>query len=294
MLKLGDKEISSIKLGSKNVKSVYQGDTLIWPPREPVTLVYTTTSADQSVRLTSSKQYFEYIETEGGVEDVSGSGALNHTFVNVGEHKVKVLFKKGLTSFYNCFAGCNGLTSIPEGLFANNPEATDFGGCFHTCNGLTSIPSDLFANNTKVTSFRNCFQNCTGLTSIPSNLFANNPEVIGFDTCFENCTGLTSIPSNLFANNPKNTSFYYCFGECTGLTSIPEGLFANNPKVTNFSYCFENCNGLTSSTPLDNDGTPLYNRSEGKEGYSVVNDSYRCFYNCTRMPDYSSIPDDWK
>lgn len=84
MINLGDKEISSIKLGSTNVTSVYQGDTLIWP--EPFTLVYTTTSANQMVSLTLYKQYFDYIETEDGVEDLGGSGPLNHTFVNAGEN----------------------------------------------------------------------------------------------------------------------------------------------------------------------------------------------------------------
>ena len=159
MINLGDKQISDIKLGATNVVSVYQGDTLIWPTREPSILVYTTTSANQSVRLTLRKEYFEYIETEDGVEDFSGSGTLNHTFVNAGEHEVKVLFKKGLTSFTNCF---------------------------------------------------------------------------------------------------------------------------------------QNCTGLTSSTPLDNDGTPLYNRSEGKEGYSVANSHDGCFYGCTLMSDYSNIPAGWK
>lgn len=213
MLKLGDNNISSIKLGSKNVKSVYQGGTLIWPPREPSTLVYTTTSSNQSVQLTYHKEYFEYIETEDGVEELSGSGALNHTFVNVGEHKVKVLFKRGITSFSSCF------------------------------------------------------YNCTELTSIPSDLFTNNPEVSNLSRCFQNCTGLTSIP---------------------------ERLFANNTKVINFNRCFSGCTGLTSSTPIDNDGTPLYNRSEEKEGYSIVTIYNLCFRSCTLMSDYSSIPSDWK
>lgn len=126
MLKLGDNNISSIKLGSKNVKSVYQGDALIWPPREPSTLVYTTTSANESVRLTYCKEYFAYIETEDGVEDLDGSGILNHTFVNPGEHKVKVLFNNGRTNFDYCFLGCTGLTSIPNDLFANNTKVTSF------------------------------------------------------------------------------------------------------------------------------------------------------------------------
>ena len=240
MINLGDKQISDIKLGSTNVVSVYQGDTLIWPTRKPSILVYTTTSANQSVQLTYYKEYFEYIETEDGVEDLSGSGALNHTFVNVGEHKVKVLFKKGINDFSNCFYYCTGLTSIPSDLFTNNPEVTDFDGCFSYCTGLTSIPNDLFTNNTKVTYFSNCF--------------------------------------------------YYC----TGLTSIPSDLFTNNTKVTDFRNCFYYCTKLTSSTPLDNDGTPLYNRSDGKEGYSIVNSSQDCFRECALMPDYNSIPSNWK
>lgn len=269
MINLGDKQISDIKLGATNVVSVYQGDTLIWPtkPREPSILVYTTTSANQSVQLTYRKQYFEYIETEDGVEDLSESGALNHTFGNVGEHKVKVLFKKGLTSLYNCFRECTGLTSIPSDLFVNNPEVTNFNVCFYGCSGLTSLPSDLFVNNTKITEFGSCFFGCTGLTSIPDGLFANNPEV---------------------------TSFSYCFSGCTGLSSIPNDLFVNNTKVISFGSCFAHCTGLTSSTPLDNDGTPLYNRSEGKDGYSVVKYYDNCFYKCTLMSDYSSIPSGWK
>ena len=296
MIKLGDKEISDIKLGATNVVSVYQGDTLIWPPRPKgtFTLVYTTTSANQSVKLTSRKQYFEYIETEDGVEDLSGSGTLNHTFVNVGEHEVKVLFKKGLTIFESCFSYCNRLTSIPSDLFTNNPEVTSFVYCFNGCTGLTSIPSNLFANNPKVINFNYCFYGCRGLTSIPEELFANNTKAADFECCFYNCSGLTSISEGLFANNTKAANFRSCFKGCTGLTSIPSDLFANNTQVTIFENCFNGCTGLTSSTPLDNDGTPLYNRSRGKEGYSAVTRHTGCFSGCTLMSDYSSIPSDWR
>ena len=294
MINLGDKQISDIKLGSTNVKSVYQGDTLIWPPREPSILVYTTTSANQSVKLTGHKEYFEYIETEDGVEDLSGSGTLNHTFVDVGEHEVKVLFKKGLTNFTFCFYMCSELTSIPEGLFVNNTKVTTFLDCFSHCTGLTSIPEGLFTNNTEVTDFGGCFNVCVELTSIPNDLFVNNTKATNFKYCFNECTGLTSIPEGLFTNNTKVTSFFGCFNNCIELTSIPNDLFANNPEVTDFSYCFNNCTGLTSSTPLDNDGIPLYNRAEGKEGYSVVDSHSRCFRGCTLMSDYSSIPSDWK
>ena len=48
------------------------------------------------------------------------------------------------------FSGCKGLTSIPEGLFKNNVNATDFGGAFGGCEGLTSIPEKIIELGKKV------------------------------------------------------------------------------------------------------------------------------------------------
>lgn len=90
------------------------------------------------------------------------------------------------------------------------------------------------------------------------------------------------------------TDFSNCFYRCAGLTSIPENLFAANTAVTEFRYCFYGCTNITSSCPIDNDGTPIYNRSSGKDGYAVVTSNGKCFYNCTKMADYDSIPSGWK
>ena len=91
------------------------------------------------------------------------------------------------------------------------------------------------------------------------------------------------------------TDFSNCFVGCSGLTSIPSNLFASNTAVADFSYCFSGCTGLTGSCPVDNDGTPIYNRSgSGKEGYAIVTYYRDCFYNCTGLTDYNSIPSDWK
>ena len=98
-------------------------------------------------------------------------------------------------------------------------ESTNFSYCFANCYNLTSIPAGLFANNPNVTNFSDCFIECTGLTSIPAGLFANNPNVTNFSYCFFNCTGLTSIPEGLFANNPNVTNFSDCFGYCYALTA---------------------------------------------------------------------------
>ena len=269
-------------------------DCCIPKAKEPC--IYTTTGANRSVRIINKKEYAKRIYLEDGAElDVSGSGALDYTFSEAGDHKVWIILKPDVTSLFSCFRDCSRLTSIPGNLFVNNTVVTDFTSCFIGCSGLTSIPDNLFANNTAVTDFDYCFQGCSGLTSIPDNLFANNTAVTDFDYCFQGCSGLTSIPGNLFENNTAVTNFNGCFSNCSGLTSIPENLFINNTAVTNFGACFQGCTNLTSSCPIDNDGTPIYNRSgNGKEGYAVVGSYRLCFSNCTKMADYASIPSGWK
>ena len=231
--------------------------------------VYTTTSANEAVKIIGKQEYAKRIYLEDGTElDVSVAETLKHIFPEAGEHKVWIEFKEDVTSFIYCFDNCSKLTSIPSTLFANNADVTDFSTCFQGCSGLTSIPGNLFENNTAVTDFNSCFGSCSGLTSIPANLFASNTAVTDFENCFSNCSGLTSIPSTLFAANTA---------------------------VTDFFGCFQSCRNITSSCPVDKDGTPIYNRSgSGKEGYAVVSYRRYCFYGCTKMTDYASIPSDWK
>ena len=243
------------------------GEIVIPFVAEPCT--FTTTGASESVQLIYKQEYAKKITLEDGTDvPITGTGKLNYTFPEAGEHKVTIEFKEDVTDFSYCFRGCSQLTSIPENLFVNNIAVTDFS---------------------------NCFQNCSGLTSIPENLFVNNTAVTYFGSCFNGCSSLTSIPANLFANNTAVTSFNGCFRYCSGLTSIPENLFASNTAVTSFQECFRNCSGLTGSCPVDNDGTPIYNRSgSGKEGYVKVTNYSYCFQNCTNLTDYSSIPSGWK
>ena len=269
------------------------GEIVIPFVAEPCT--FTTTGASQNVRLINKQEYAKKITLEDGTDvPITGTGALNYTFAEAGEHKVTIELKEDVTDFSSCFAFCTSLTSIPETLFANNTAVTDFYSCFYGCTSLTSIPETLFANNTAVTTFRYCFSGCEGLTSIPETLFANNTAVTDFYACFYGCTSLTSIPENLFANNTAVTDFYGCFSSCRGLTSIPENLFANNTAVTSFGSCFSGCSGLTGKVPVDNDGTPIYNRSgSGKDGYAIVTNYGGCFKNCTGLSDYASIPSGW-
>ena len=273
-------------------------------PEEVRILTYTTTEPSQEVKLVNFQEFLDFINVledntrinEAGDDlPVTGTGALNYTFAEPGEHQVELKFKDDTTTLASGLSGCIELTSIPENLFSNCTDVTDFNWTFSDCYGLTNIPANLFSNNTAVTDFTGTFHSCTKLTSIPENLFSNNTAVTNFSFAFSGCGGLTSIPENLFSNNTAVTNFRSTFTNCDGLTSIPEKLFSNNSAVTNFSYAFQFCYGLTGNVPVDNDGTPIYNRSTpGKEGYAMVSIQHNCFYSCTGLTDYSSIPTDWK
>lgn len=164
---------------------------------------------------------------------------------------------KEIPNFDSCFADCSSLTSIPSGLFDNNPQINDFSSCFSNCSSLTSIPSGLFDNNSNVRSFSSCFYNCVNLNSIPQGLFDNNPNVTDFSGCFDNCSGLTSIPQGLFDTNPQVTRFNACFQNCSSLISIPLSLFSKHTKVTSFYMCFESCTNLTVNVQIGSTATSV-------------------------------------
>ena len=276
----------------------------------PSIVTYTTTGTSQQVKLVNKREYLDYAKIVNTGEEltVTGSGALNYTFTDPGEHQVELKFKDDATTLasgfsgcsqltnipenlfqyntavtdFSCtFTGCKGLTgSIPDNLFSSNTNVTNFGDTFTNCSGLTgSIPENLFSNNTAVTSFHNTFAGCTGLTgSIPENLFSNNTAVTSFSGTFYNCSGLTNIPESLFKYNTAVTDFSYTFTGCTGLTSIPANLFSNNTAVTNFSYTFRYCTGLTSIP------TNLFSSNT-----KVTNFSYT-FYGCSGL--IGNVPTD--
>ena len=174
------------------------------------------------------------------------------------------------TNFRDCFSGTS-LQSVPEGLFANNLQATDFWGCF-SGTLLQSVPEDLFAHNPQATNFYHCFSLCTSLQSVPEGLFAHNPQVTDFSYCFYK-TPLQSVPEGLFAHNPQATNFSYCLYK-TSLQSVPEGLFANNTQAMNFSYCF-------SGTPLQSVPESLFANN------TQVTNFKECFKDCTSL---ESVP----
>ena len=174
-------------------------------------------------------------------------------------------------SLYRCFMQCSSLTSIPEGLFDNNPNVIEFTSCFQDCSSLVSIPIGLFDNNPNAKDFSFCFENCSSLTSIPKGLFDKNIAVTDFSSCFRGCSNLTLIPEGLFNNNPNIIDISSCFRTCTSLTSIPEGLFDNNTLATDFRNCFYYCTSL-NSIPLS-----LFDKN------TLATDFRDCFNRCSNL-----------
>ena len=173
-------------------------------------------------------------------------------------------------------------TEIPEWLFSKKVTSTRMSKFYH-CTGLTSIPEGLFKNNVNATNFEMTFVGCTGLTSIPEELFKNNVNAVKFHNTFDGCTGLTSIPEGLFKNCVNATYFYSTFERCTGITSIPEGLFKNNVNVKDFRYIFESCTGLIS---IPEKIIEFGKKVKERGGYVGS-----MFLGCTSATNYNSLPD---
>ena len=120
------------------------------------------------------------------------------------------------------------------------------------------------------------------------------------DYAFLYCRNLKTIPEGLFDYCTEVTSFFGTFEE-TGITEIPVGLFDKCTKVTDFAKTFEGCTALTGESPytiINVDGQDvkvhLYERANYPEYFTAPTSYWSCFYNCTKLTDYSSIPSGWR
>ena len=185
---------------------------------------------------------------------------------------------------------CTSLTEIPSDLFKYCNNAIGFYGTFWGCTSLTTIPKELFANCPNAIVFDNTFRSCDNLTSIPEELFANCKNAQYFNFTFEDCYMLEAIPEKLFVNCQNAIYFEYTFSNCESLTTIPEKLFDNCQNVESFYRTFSNCTNLTGK-PIE-----LWTRGDNSEEnkYEGNPDGEGCYYNCTNLDGYESIPTYWR
>lgn len=216
---------------------------------------------------------------------------------------------KAVTNFSTTFALCTSLESIPANLFADNTEVTSFEGTFSQCTSLKSIPPTLFANCDKVLYFGmnwlrdsshrgglGVFQQCESLQAVPETLFAGCPLAEDMSYAFAGCKALTSLPDNLFGQNSRLEQVEGTFSSCTALTAIPAMLFDNNRKLMNVKSAFSgslNVEGESPYTVIGNKKVHLYERGDYSTEFVALQEYVRCFGDCTKLTDYSDMPDHW-
>lgn len=196
-----------------------------------------------------------------------------------------------MENFNNTFYGCESLTTLPSGLFSKCVNTTSFSNTFSHCTSLRSLPQDLFNACTAVTEFNGTFYT-TGLVYIPEKLFDNCQNITSFQNTFGNCKNITNIPIGLFDKNENVISFLQTFAFCDNLKTIPLRLFDKCKKATDFMLTFYLCFNLTGETPKTN-GIELWERA-GLIGYPTTINGLICFYGCTNLTNYNSIPTNWK
>lgn len=214
----------------------------------------------------------------------------------------------GVEPYGGSFTG-TAIESIPDDFFKYAVNATSFDYTFGDCKKLKSIPPTLFANCDKVLYFGmnwlrdsshrgglGVFQQCESLQAVPETLFAGCPLAEDMSYAFAGCKALTSLPDNLFRQNSRLEQVEGTFSSCTALTAIPAMLFDNNRKLMNVKSAFSgslNVEGESPYTVIGNKKVHLYERGDYPTEFVALQEYVRCFGDCTKLTDYSDMPDHW-
>ena len=255
-----------------------------------------TTAVNQNFIITLENPSSINIDWGDGTNDTyTTAGDLSHTYALSGNHIISItgrLNTVGNIRFDNTTTRSRlKATGVPPGgLNLGGMTEMAFRNTFSGCTGLTLIANDFGRYNTGITSnaYNSTFLNCTGLTSIPRDFGRYNTLITtnAYSYTFQGCTGLTSIPSDFGRYNTRMTSwaYLYTFQNCTGLTSIPNDFGRYNTAITTnaYWYTFYDCTNLDGNAPA------LWTL------YPNVSNGTDCFYNCTFLDNYTSIPTGWK
>ena len=269
MIKLGNIEISDIRLGASQVKAIYFGSEQVWGGKEPGTisdwLCFTAEQDGSSFRLdkvgTPAEIYLETSIDEGVTwKDYAWleSTGDEYTNLNVGD-KVYIRAKTenqtigNSSSDYYQFkmTGKIAASGNIQALLKANGSRTDapsncYNNMFNGCSSLTQAP-ELPATTLANSCYGNMFNGCSSLTTapeLPATTLANSC----YKYMFRYCSSLTSAPEL-----PATTLAPYCyqsmFRDCTSLTTAPR-----LPATTLAPYCYANmfdkCTSLISAQAI--------------------------------------------
>ena len=231
------------------------------------------------------------------------------------------------------FSVCDSLTSYPDGLFqiddGNGNLVSSCKCAFENCTSLTDIGDILDGcGYNRTTDFGHLFYGCTNLTYSRRDTRAFPPRA-GY--IFYGCASLTEFPeignglivdmqyafaySGIqYAYFDGASTYYYAnlnnaFNGCTSLYSVRfpfGGLYAQS-----MIGAFMDCTSLSEvqvpgSIQISGDGNnsclSAFNGCTNLSSFAHLNrfislgwDEHRmCFYDCTSLPEYNDLPDDWK
>lgn len=186
--------------------------------------------------------------------------------------------------------------TIPENLFANNPDLLSVEGFFSSLAIEGNIPSGLFRNNNKLSNVSSLFSGCTSLTSqIPESLFQGCRDLAFVESLFANCNKLSGrIPKDLFKItvifngvpmiqqlNIKSAAlmFYSCYG-LTGM--IPEEFFKYMSSLESLDRFTYNCGSVGTNVTDFGLNEPI---PKGLfKGLRNLKNIDGMFYRCNKIP----------
>lgn len=143
-----------------------------------------------------------------------------------------------VTSMYNMFGNCSGLSSLDLSGF-NTSNVTNMDSMFCYCTGLASLNLNNW-DTRNVTNMGSMFISCAVYSLDLSSFDTSN--VTNMNCMFNNCSNLRELNISSFNTsnvNDMNSMFAYCYG----LKSLDLSHF-NTSNVTNIDYMFSWCNNL--------------------------------------------------
>lgn len=124
----------------------------------------------------------------------------------------------GTNSYYQMFANCDKLVSVPK-MQVSTMASDCFCGMFSNCESLITVPTDMLTATTLANNcYRGMFQRCSGLTNAP-DLSATTLANYCYENMFYGCTSLTNAP-DLSATTLAEGCYKTMFKGCSSLNEI--------------------------------------------------------------------------
>lgn len=264
-------DVNDVHFNPYNLIEFYVGDITGTTPQTVKIYTYSNTSVD--VTVSEENKWYSYLLPkdkglhhigEQDVFDVGNNNIIKKVIVKanisydkdtvfdslysvISKSTVEASFKGSntskVTTMYQMFNGCSGLTSLDLSGF-DTSNVTSMSEMFITCKSLTSLDLSGF-NTIKVTDMGSMFHDCMSLTSLDLSSF-DTSNVKDMNSMFNGCSNLTSLDLSNF-NTSNVTNMSDMFNTCSNLAELDLSNL-NTSNVTNMVDMFNGCTSLRTIT----------------------------------------------